>query len=113
MKGEGLSKKRPLEVADIAGGRREKRQKMGRSKEDEAKRAARKLIEKRLREEARNEMKPILLGSLAMIASTLSNQGKEMGKCDCSLATLLFHQRSLVPPPLVLSQPSLVCWENC
>jgi hypothetical protein len=51
MKGEGLSKKRPLEVADIAGGRREKRQKMGRSKEDEAKRAARKLIEKRLRED--------------------------------------------------------------
>jgi hypothetical protein len=77
MKGEGVSKKRRLEVVDIAGGRREKRQKMGRSKQDEAKRAARKEIEKRLREEAMNEMKPILLGSLAMIASTLSNQGKD------------------------------------
>lgn len=52
---------------------------MGRSSmtpEDVAKKAARKRIEKRLREEAMKEMKPIVLGSLAMIASTLSNQGK-------------------------------------
>jgi hypothetical protein len=45
------------------------------AKDKQSKRAERKKLEKRLRAEALIEIKPIALGSLAMIASSLSNQG--------------------------------------
>jgi ABC-type multidrug transport system fused ATPase/permease subunit len=44
------------------------------AKDKQSKRAERKKLEKRLRAEALIEIKPIALGSLAMIASSLSNQ---------------------------------------
>jgi len=45
------------------------------AKDKQSKRAERKKLEKRLRAEAMIDFKPIALGSLAMIASSLSNQG--------------------------------------
>lgn len=48
---------------------------MAPSKDNSSKRAERKKLEKRLRAEAMLDIQPIALGSLAMIASSLSNQG--------------------------------------
>lgn len=78
MEKEGLisPKKRPLETTEaVDNSRREKRQKMG--KKNSKKSEERKKLEKRLRGEAMEEIKPIAIGSIAMIASTLSNQGEE------------------------------------
>lgn len=90
METEGLvtQKKRPLETTESREeSRREKRQKMG--KKSSKKNEEQKKLKKRLREEAMFEIKPIALGSLAMIASTLSNQGED-NKCEQQLSIFIF-----------------------
>jgi len=52
--------------------RRDKREKMGKNSTEKHRR--KKMVEKRLRQEAMKEIRPIVLGSMAMIASTLANQ---------------------------------------
>lgn len=76
--------KRNLEQVSLSD-RREKRQKMPRNSNNDTKSRAtikkkeieeRKKITSRLRNEALKEIQPIAIGSLAMVASTLSNQGE-------------------------------------
>lgn len=66
-------------------------------KDKAEKKEERKKIEKRLRDEAMTEMRPIVIGSLAMVASTISNQG-ERCQDDYCLWYLIFLTR-FAPPP--------------
>ena len=66
-------------------------------KDKAEKKEERKKIEKRLRDEAMTEMRPIVIGSLAMVASTISNQG-ERCQDDYCLWYLIFLTR--FAPPL-------------
>jgi len=93
--------KRPLEEASSSE-RREKRQKMPR-KDKAEKKEERKKIEKRLRDEAMKEIRPIVIGSLAMVASTISNQG-ERCQDDYCLWYLIFLTR-FAPPPCISCPP--------
>ena len=79
--------------------RREKRQKMPRNttndsndKKDSTKKKEieeRKRIATRLRKEAMKEIQPIAIGSLAMVASTISNQGECMSLVGATPASAL------------------------
>lgn len=84
----GTKRSRELEVA-LLSERREKRQKMPRNDEKRSKekkmmkkkKEQRKLV-KRLLDEVMTEIKPIAIGSIAMVFSVLANQGRHM--CEVS-----------------------------
>lgn len=109
----GAKRSRELDV-ELVSERREKRQKMPRNdeKSNKEKKTMKKKkelqkLQKRLRDEMMKEIKPIAIGSIAMIVSTISNQGRHI--CTnvniTNAASFLTH----MPPPLQLS---LVCWAD-